>query len=541
MATSSLKSSRLDPRDCGQAFIVSEVLDLGMKRMLGAVFVVWTLGCGDVSINADVGPGLPDALTSDTSTSDAMLGDVVGADAGPADASIMEDALEGADVGDAGMVAVMGVSLSPPAALVGRAATQALEPAFAPLEATIRSGEWSTSDDSVASVDSDGVVSGIARGSATITFVSDDGGFEAQSVITVSKGVEDWRALYDDAWEGDASRTMTQARSGGHHQEHYYLAWAFEGITSIWQATGDDAYLEQALSIVEDVIDSATPVVWNSDYLGWRGRSTADRPQNDETVANGASLWEFYLWRHVATLLRIMHQSPELRARGDYQARYDDIFAFLEEHIWDKWWERSPNRGNMYRSRTHMASHPARVGMEMFIITGEEKYNDVFENTSFRGFPSEAFAGSNLRDQLSENPDVAGAWIWSSRWEGGTRIQDTSHAGDIVGFWVTAYGNGMYWNAADMAALSVTLDEVIWTENSPIAYTANVDGTGGATRVDATFSEWISLARYDEDLQARIDEFYTSVDSVRSQRSFAMGTAALNQAYIDGGPAYPEI
>ncbi len=38
---------------------------------------------------------------------------------------------------------------------------------------------------------------------------------------------------------------------------------------------------------------------------------------------------------------------------------------------------------NIYRVNTHMASHWARIGMELYIITGKQKYKDVFDNISF--------------------------------------------------------------------------------------------------------------------------------------------------------------
>ena len=57
---------------------------------------------------------------------------------------------------------------------------------FSPLEAGNTKVIWSSSDTSVAVVDSNGVVSGLKAGSATITGTSEDGGFTDIQTVTVT-------------------------------------------------------------------------------------------------------------------------------------------------------------------------------------------------------------------------------------------------------------------------------------------------------------------------------------------------------------------
>jgi len=49
----------------------------------------------------------------------------------------------------------------------------------------VQTGTWSTSDDEVATVSVAGLVTGVAAGTATITFTSTDGAFTSTCVITV--------------------------------------------------------------------------------------------------------------------------------------------------------------------------------------------------------------------------------------------------------------------------------------------------------------------------------------------------------------------
>lgn len=50
---------------------------------------------------------------------------------------------------------------------------------------SVQTGTWESDDEAVATVSGSGLVTGVAAGTATITFTSTDGGFEATCVVTV--------------------------------------------------------------------------------------------------------------------------------------------------------------------------------------------------------------------------------------------------------------------------------------------------------------------------------------------------------------------
>lgn len=249
----------------------------------------------------------------------------------------------------------------------------------------------------------------------------------------------------------------------------------------------------------------------------------------------------------VTTLLRTMHAHPDLLARADYQARYDALLTFSRE-LWDGW--SSVGLGVFYRSRTHMASHWARIGMDLFLITGETKYRVVFDNVSH----GVMFARpSNLREQLKMNPDHPTAYVWSDVW-GDTpaeSIQDTSHAGAVVSFIHEATLAGMYWSQGDIDALADTLMLVIWEPALQGAYHQNVDGTEPTTgtftepyglpgKLGGRMHEWLHLGRHRPDIQKRIETEY--IDPARRNiHSYGVqiyGIGGLNARTIGDGQAY---
>ncbi|MEE9361043.1 MAG: DNRLRE domain-containing protein [Cellulophaga sp.] len=351
---------------------------------------------------------------------------------------------------------------------------------------------------------------------------------------TTNSNVEYWKKMFNDAWNKEYSHAVAQSESKNRNQEYYHLAYPLDGLIQIWQATGDNNYLDLALDLIENTIDDAKPMSGdNSGYLGWSANSSISAVFAEE----GVPLWESYMYKHVATLLRIMHQSPNLRATKTYQLRYEIILDFVKIHIWEKWYQSDDNStvlSNIYRNRTHMASHWARIGMELYIITGKTEYKDVFENISFKGM--EAWGTKSLRSRIY---NIGNAYSWNQEWSKST-TQDTSHGSDMISFWVTAYENDMYWDINDMNALIFTLDNHIWSSNSPLKFTANVDGSGGSSAADAAFHSYLSLGRFNEALQQRIRN-YCNTSTVKQNTAEAMAIAALNRRILDdGAPIYPE-
>ncbi len=86
-----------------------------------------------------------------------------------------------------GTVEVIGITLDRSSAALSSGETAVLTASVMPSDATDKEVSWSTSDSSVATV-SDGVVTAVAEGTATITATSADGGFTADCEVTVSKG-----------------------------------------------------------------------------------------------------------------------------------------------------------------------------------------------------------------------------------------------------------------------------------------------------------------------------------------------------------------
>ncbi|MBW2528861.1 MAG: hypothetical protein JRI23_32095 [Deltaproteobacteria bacterium] len=399
--------------------------------------------------------------------------------------------------------------------------------------------------------------SGGAAGSGGST-----GGAGTVGTMTVAEWASEFDAYWDDpAYDysmeathmvgGSYRGARMAAESGNYDQEYYFLSYQLNGLLQIWQATGQDKYLRDALELIHICIAQAVDV--GGGYLGW--------PNADN---DGYPLWDSICWRIVTSLLRVMHESPTLLTQpnatgGTYQDDYDEILAFTETHIWNRYAGTATagiTSGNLYRSRTHMASHWARIANDLHVITGTGKYLEVFDNISFAGFPAgTSYPGDSMRNQLrisSVDPD---AWEWNQTWDvasgGGGTIQDMSHANQVVSWLSNAYETGYYWTKDDVDKLTATLDQVLLTgSNYQLWY--NLDQTVPASYPSGLFEqrgrghEWMVLGRYDQALQDKIETNYVHGGTngeynLRYYATSVLGVMALNQKLLtDRAPVYPE-
>ncbi len=86
-------------------------------------------------------------------------------------------------------VVVKGISLNSTSLTLKYGTTATLTPVLTPTNATIKTVTWSSSDTSIVTVSSDGVLKPVADGTATITVTSTDGGYTATCAVTVIHAV----------------------------------------------------------------------------------------------------------------------------------------------------------------------------------------------------------------------------------------------------------------------------------------------------------------------------------------------------------------
>jgi endoglucanase len=141
--------------------------------------------------------------------------------------------------GDTQTIAVTGVTLSPASISLEAGASATLSASVSPADASNQAVVWHSSDSAIATVSSSGVVTGVSVGNVTVTVTTQDGGFVAQSDVSVDSQ--------------SATYTLTIAVSGN-------------GTTT--PAAGTHAYAAgSSLSVTATPASGAT-------FTGWSGAAT---------------------------------------------------------------------------------------------------------------------------------------------------------------------------------------------------------------------------------------------------------------------------
>ena len=86
-------------------------------------------------------------------------------------------------------ILVSGVTIAPKTASVNVGATTKLNSTIAPSNATNKSVSYKSSDNAIATVSSDGTVTGVAEGTATITVTSQEGNKSDTAILTITAAV----------------------------------------------------------------------------------------------------------------------------------------------------------------------------------------------------------------------------------------------------------------------------------------------------------------------------------------------------------------
>jgi hypothetical protein len=321
-----------------------------------------------------------------------------------------------------------------------------------------------------------------------------------------SRTVAAWEQLFLGVWDTEWPAYEADSKSTDSF-DFYNGTYYLDGLVSMIEATGKQTYADRAFVMVANMVASARPSnqlggrAFGDDFLGW---TSSKNGSNAEEVP----LYESYMWRHVTALLRAVHDQPSLLAAK--RADYDAALAFTEKNMFDKWVSRGVD-AYVYRSRTHMASHWARIALDLTRLTSDAaratRAQGIVDAIDHGGMANNG--GASLRSQLRPGPTDPRASFWSDVWGQTARPgQDVAHGNAVIGYAVEANRLGYAWTRDDMLALTATLN-VVW--HGAGSYGDFVDGTGSGT---GWFSDgWDKLGRFDGAVQARLEAHGVGIDA----------------------------
>lgn len=386
-------------------------------------------------------------------------------------------------------------------------------------------------------------------------------------------------SLCDVAWDDTIGADLVNVVSYHHQGDHYYFLYLITPPLNRFQATGELKYLEDAVYAFREAMDGAlasntfpastntgataytsveptsNPDYYNDSYLSWDNHGLREFTQG---YTNGGeySLYDKHGMNDIGRLLWVLKKFPALRATsnnraghnfpglrtttpsGTYQDDYDDILAFVEANIWDKW----TTRGRPHGPTTYIASHWANLAYWLYKCTNDPEYKTEVDawltDMTSSSLPASRAEPSSMREQLRvyNYPGVGTGYIWNANWGTFTGSVDVDHANAEARVICNTYTDGYYWDETDKVRFVNTSDWVISQDpNVP-------DLLSGTGSVDNSYSiGWACWGRFDPALQLKYEQSATASGSVSTGRRWMLfGQLIYNRAYLNGTMVYPD-
>lgn len=170
-------------------------------------------------------------------------------------------------------VAVTSVSLSPSSASLSVGGTQQLTPTILPANATNKSVNYSSSNTAVATVNSSGLITAVANGSATITVTTVDGSKTSTCAVTVSTATGTYYTIknrWTGAYLSDAGANVGYGATIANNN-YKWQKIAIDATYFVLKnvATGELMNIESQTGSVQANITDTTfwSAQWSSDYI----------------------------------------------------------------------------------------------------------------------------------------------------------------------------------------------------------------------------------------------------------------------------------
>jgi hypothetical protein len=295
------------------------------------------------------------------------------------------------------------------------------------------------------------------------------------------------------------AEALKKAGSGVSY-DMYRQRYNIEGLISIYKATGDKKYINNALELSE-AYQKAGKDMDGDGYLDWKSPTAGQKFNHSH-----------HEWRAAAGISDVIGAIKTDPALAEFNNRADNLANFVDKHVWDKAHNVKGRNGKIQDTdNTHFIGRMGSVAVNMYKATGDPKYREYIETK-----------GQQLKDSLKLGSD--GTYNINMTTKGG-EFADVSHAGDTINFIVEAAKAGIVFDQTDLQRLAKTVKTKMWNGKG---FSDMINGSSSSkySGVGQHQEGWVKLAEFDPDLQSIYLNF------VKSQKGAIATNLSANLARI---------
>jgi hypothetical protein len=314
---------------------------------------------------------------------------------------------------------------------------------------------------------------------------------EGPSSTSTSSTALKYKTYMDGRLTAFGSTFDNMARSGN-IDRYMAMNYIIDGVTAMYEATRDPAYLARTLQWAEWEIATAT-VRDSGGYLNWRGPWAS--PYSSTSIAY--QYQELDVARNLMRVARDILVNPSLRTT--YGTRAQAVHDFIRRNVVDKWL--SPTARNSApwflanaTSDPVLSNKVAYLGMALLDLL------TVDPGLAYASLLDGLITGTTAR--LAPWGPSGALWINAGSISGDPG--NTSHAGLFVHFLTRAHEDGHRVSLAQVQGVAKLMTAVIWNRStSDPMFTNYTDGSNGSYAgygpygYGVIFTGWQTLALSD--------------------------------------------
>ncbi len=319
------------------------------------------------------------------------------------------------------------------------------------------------------------------------------------------------------------------------YENYYDMQYLLDASLSMYEATKNVTYFEQALTWAETMIANARPD--DSGYLSWPG-SDMWLTINGQLAGCATQLTELQASTQLARIPAIVATNPQLAC---YQARTDAVLHFVEHDIIEKQFDHRADQWQEYAGYVYDPSE-AVVDKTLLLMTvlvylreADPGFTSTVPQQELNGAPLSdlwsdrlSYLLAGLEARFSEYSDNSIIWDYGLPYpETDVNSYDTSHANRMPALFDALYDAGdTTFSLSDYQKLANLLTGTIWTNdsngirdpNDPV-FSNYIDGDNSVYRHYLPWANgfmylgWIKLGRFDaltQDVMEGLFRAYTA-------------------------------
>ncbi len=316
-----------------------------------------------------------------------------------------------------------------------------------------------------------------------------------------SENISYYKQVVDRTYEADKSKLDSKAASN-YGTRYYEFQYVLMGTLAMYEATGDEVYLERALTWMETMITKAT-IKDKDGYLNWGG------PWENSGYTSSSIAYQLEDLQgstELARLADLVLNDPQLNAK--FGARAQKVYDFVDKQIIEKWQKRGMDTWMVNKITDESITFSDKIVLYLRILLHMNEVDGKYEDMITK-------LAQGFKDRFESYDHNSIIWAYGIGYGDLYDSDDTSHSNRHAYAVTDLYNYGYVFDEADLLGLSNLITKVVYQPKNGVPYFVNFlsgddlaegyyekYGLGGMGQI---YHGWVTLGQHNGEVQRIMD------------------------------------